>query len=128
VCSLENENWISTCVGCVTKNGPTLSQLKVLAKQLDCDGPKVINAALVFLCSTWTGPDEDRIAKITKIHLEEITVIANRLRESEVWKDGKICYDKHDENDPHQTEVMFILMILCANGEVRRVSENTEVT
>jgi hypothetical protein len=111
---------------CVDTTGPTLKQLEWQIEQLDegmSTDPDVRNAALIFTASLWAGPNETKIAEITKLSPEEIAIVGQRLRNSKVWMDDKICFDQDlDDDDPAQINTMMILCILCANGQAVRTT------
>ena len=113
------------CHECVDKAGsPTLEQLDMIIEDLDPSlntSPETRASALVFLTSLWTGPDEGKITELTGLSVSEVSVRGDRLRKGGAWADGKVCLDKESEDGPAECNIVLIMNIMLANGDLLRV-------
>ena len=74
-------------------------------------------AAVVLLASANVGPNDRKIAKLTKYPLALVQEFGDRLRQSRVWKDGKVWCEW---DDPESGGVAFWLDVSIAVGWLKR--------
>lgn len=98
----------------------TLEQIKKEVHKLDpkCEvNSHAYKAAVCLLASLQVGPNAKKVAEFTGYHLTTVRDFAGNLRDSGVWKKGKIHCEWFDKKSG---STAFWLDVAVAQGLVQR--------
>ena len=98
----------------------TLAKIKKAVRKLDPDckpESEAFKAAVCLLASLQVGPNAKKIAEFTKYRERTVRNFAGHLRDSGVWRNGKVRCEWFDER---HGGVAFWLDVAVATGMVRR--------
>ncbi len=103
----------SRCLKC-TGIGPVVDDI---AEKLELSEEQKVSAR-VIVAALEEGTDAERVAEASGVPLDVVREKAARLADSGVWMpDGKMHVSL---DDPETSGVEFLLLVMCADGEVVR--------
>lgn len=92
--------------------------------EADLEGSEYQKSGVIYLAAFHLGPDEQKISDFTKIPIDEVNKRGQLLRENGLWKDGKVLLEDAGLDDPDTVCIGLLLGIMCADGLVRRVTQD----
>ena len=86
---------------------------------------ETFTVAMVLIASLHKGPDMDKIADFLELDVEDLRLYEDNLRNSEVWKDGKIHIEWLGDEDEETSfdAIPFWCDVMVAQGLLNRSKE-----
>ncbi len=111
-----------TCRSCRPVEAPELERSQFEAEAAELAGSLGIGeesmlAFRVVYAGLWAGASVEAVCGVTGLSEEAVTPLAANLESSGVWRDGVTVMGP---DDPETLPTELVLMVLCAEGKVRR--------
>lgn len=95
-----------TCVeACICL--PSASKIREIVAEARLDGL----SGEIVIAMLYLGPDDARIASHMGADPEAVAIMCQRLRDNDIWRDGKVCLESIDKPDEIVIELALIACV-----------------